>query len=161
MAMSDNWAEDTIIQCKTTHYDSRCIKSCLVLTYICRCYLFDYTLKWSVIKNILDDFPYWAELELPANEVLPALKLDDEHKGYTYKGLACALYALISIQSGNIDFKKIMKAIAQEGGDTDTNCAIAGQILGTYLGYSELPKDWLELLKHKSWLDAKINKYLK
>jgi hypothetical protein len=161
IALSDNWAEDAIVSCKTTHYDSRCIKSCLILVYICRCYIFDYTIKWEVIKNILDDFPYWKELDEPINKVLPLLALDDEHRGYTYKALACALYTLKVIQSGDVDFKLIMESIIKEGGDTDTNCAVAGQVLGAYLGYENLPKDWLGLLKNKTWLDIKINKYLK
>ena len=161
MAFSTNWAEDTILQCKTTHYDSRCIKSCLVLAYICRCFIYNHKIRWTIIKNILDDFPYWSELTLDIDKVLPALNLDGEDRGYTYKSLACALYVLRIIQYKTVDFKKIMQSIIQEGGDTDTNCAISGQILGVYLGYDNLPTDWLNLLKNKKWLDAKLNKYLR
>ncbi len=161
MAFADNWAENTILQCKTTHYDMRCVKSCLVLVYICRCFLYDHVIKWEVIKGIIDDFPYWVELDLDIGFILPALKLDGEDRGYTYKALACALYALKCIQLNKSDYKTIIGDIVKEGGDTDTNCAIAGQVLGVHLGYDKLPADWINLLKNKSWLDDKISKHLK
>ena len=29
------------------------------------------------------------------------------------------------------------------GGDTDTNCAIAGALAGAYFGYDSFPSDWI------------------
>jgi ADP-ribosylglycohydrolase len=40
------------------------------------------------------------------------------------------------------------------GGDTDTNASIAGQIMGTILGYKKLPKNLITQLE-------KTNKYYK
>jgi ADP-ribosylglycohydrolase len=47
-----------------------------------------------------------------------------------------------------------------QGGDTDTNCAVVGQILGSHLGYNKLPADWINSLKHTKWLNDKIDLYL-
>ncbi len=47
------------------------------------------------------------------------------------------------MSAGN--FEKSMEDLAEAGGDTDTICAIAGQIAGAHLGYSCLPQNLLEL----------------
>jgi ADP-ribosylglycohydrolase len=60
-----------------------------------------------------------------------------------------------------LDFKKLMLEIINEGGDADTNAAVAGSVLGCYLGYANLPKDWLSCLIHKKWLDEKIYIFVK
>ncbi len=159
-AFATNWMDVSMLQCKTTHYDQRCVKSCIVLVYICRCFIHGRNINWQIIKDILTDFPYWTELDLPASQTLLALKLDDEDRGYTYKSLACALYVAKLIRT-DIDFKQILCDIILCGGDTDTNCAIVGQVLGAYLGYAKLPKDLIVLLKHTTWLNNKICSYKK
>ena len=60
-----------------------------------------------------------------------------------------------------LDFKKLILEIINEGGDADTNAAVAGSVLGCYLGYTNLPKDWLSCLIHKKWLDEKIYIFVK
>ena len=45
-----------------------------------------------------------------------------------------------------------------QGGDADTNGAVAGALLGCKLGSSVLPPTWLKGLKHKGWLDGHITK---
>ena len=42
-------------------------------------------------------------------------------------------------------------------GDSDTNCAVAGSILGTLVGYSHLTKDWVHDLAHHDWLVTKTD----
>lgn len=43
------------------------------------------------------------------------------------------------------------------GGDGDTNCAVAGSLLGALIGYSNLPSGWLQDLKHHDWLLSKAD----
>ena len=40
------------------------------------------------------------------------------------------------------DFCETMSRILLLGGDTDTNAAIVGAMIGAYVGYDDLPKDW-------------------
>lgn len=142
-AFATDWDKTAILQAKTTHADARCVISSLVLTYICRMFIVGKTPSKKVIKSLLTDYPFWGLS-------LPELKLDAEDRGYTYKTLACGLYVLdLILKKEKIDFIDIMQQITFEGGDTDTNCAVAGQILGSYLGYNKLPVDWLNKLKHK------------
>ena len=48
--------------------------------------------------------------------------------------------------------------LIMQGGDADTNGAVAGALLGCKLGSSALPPTWLKGLKHKGWLDGHITK---
>ena len=41
-------------------------------------------------------------------------------------------------------FEQSMKDILLLGGDTDTNAAIVGGIIGASEGFSNLPQDWIE-----------------
>lgn len=43
------------------------------------------------------------------------------------------------------------------GGDSDTNGAVAGSLLGALFGYSNLPTSWLHDLKHREWLMSKAD----
>lgn len=46
-----------------------------------------------------------------------------------------------------LGFESMLSTIIEMGGDTDTNCSIAGQIAGCLLGVEALPKNKLEQLK--------------
>ena len=41
------------------------------------------------------------------------------------------------------DFKQLINELVMEGGDSDTNAAVAGALLGCKIGYNQLPQDWL------------------
>jgi ADP-ribosylglycohydrolase len=107
------------------------------------------------------------------NMPLKDLKLDEMGKiGYTFKCLGCAFWALdiisryqerlsAAIKEGNtipgLSFEKIIHRLVQECGDADTNAAVAGSIIGTYIGYDALPERWLNALPNKAWLDKKVD----
>jgi ADP-ribosyl-[dinitrogen reductase] hydrolase len=56
-----------------------------------------------------------------------------------------ALFA--AMQADHLGLQATMNAIASSGGDTDTNCALAGQIIGVRLGLEAVPNDWMERLR--------------
>jgi hypothetical protein len=43
------------------------------------------------------------------------------------------------------------------GGDSDTNGAVAGSLLGCLFGYNNLPDHWVRELKHNGWLVSKAD----
>lgn len=51
---------------------------------------------------------------------------------------------------------KLQNIFVFQGGDADTNCAVAGALLGCKLGVSKIPDSWLKGLCHKEWLDKQI-----
>lgn len=54
-------------------------------------------------------------------------------------------------------FERIITDITMCGGDADTNAAVAGSLLGSLVGYSNLPKSWAEDLRHRDWLLSKVD----
>ena len=49
-----------------------------------------------------------------------------------------------------------------QGGHATCNATVAGALLGCKVGYSELPRDWIDglLPRQVAWLNAKINSFL-
>ena len=73
--------------------------------------------------------------------------------GYYLHGLKLSVYFLYKImKSGDLIennlYYNIMCEICNLGGDTDTNCAIVGTIIGPLVGYHNFPKDLFEKFIH-------------
>lgn len=58
-----------------------------------------------------------------------------------------AAYIVLGLLYGNGDFTKTMEISTRAGQDSDCNPSSAGGILGTMLGYSQIPEYWLKGLK--------------
>lgn len=72
---------------------------------------------------------------------LEGLELDDPvDMGYTLKVMQVALWCMA--QSGG--FEQTVVAVVNEGGDTDTNGALAGAVMGARHGASSIPSRWLD-----------------
>lgn len=115
-------------------------------------------------KTREDEFLHW--ISIGYNENLRKLDLDEQVKrGFVLKCLACSIYVMQMIyislrESKTIKFKKFISMLALEAGDADTNCAVAGATLGAYLGYLELPADWIAALPNRDWLNGIIMKFI-
>lgn len=84
------------------------------------------------------------------------LQLDDRKTmGYTYKTMGAGFYALRNSR----EFRKTIMELVMEGGDADTNGAVAGALMGCKFGFKKLPEDLLNF-PHRKWLDKKIEKFL-
>lgn len=81
--------------------------------------------------------------------------------GYATKALSVAAYTSYTIEysattSTRPSFEKIIKHVASAKGTVSTNCAIAGAILGAYLGEPSLAKSLL----HYDWLSKLIDDFI-
>jgi ADP-ribosylglycohydrolase len=75
--------------------------------------------------------------------------------GYVIDTLETSLWAFLNSNS----YKDgVLKAI-NIGDDTDTCGAIAGGLCGVYYGYSSIPKEWIDSLARKDWIDELIEKF--
>ena len=89
------------------------------------------------------------------------LRLDDGPAiGYTFKCLSVAAVALIHAIEGEQSFEMIMQSIIREGGDADTNAAVAGALLGAYFGIEGVPSNWITAMPYEMWLEAWVQKVL-
>ena len=50
--------------------------------------------------------------------------------------------------------------VIHQGGDADTNAAVAGSVLGAKFGFSGIPQKWVEGLRYRSELEARVDRLL-
>lgn len=145
--VSDNEIADI---CRLTHFDNRCVGSCVIVSRIIN------ELVWNDRQLTLDEIlsigrrydsriEEWVRLAYKGS--LDELQLDDrDTMGYTLRTLAAALWAYFH----SPDFKTGLLAIVNEGGDADTNAAVACSILGAKFGWSSIPEYYVDYLYDKS-----------
>lgn len=148
---------------RTTHADPRCVLSCVVVTDMIRKYVFSPT-STSCEDTVIDlislskeagvdlnvstqDIKYFHPSRIPISDL--ELGMDRKSYGYTYKAMGAGLWALWNANS----FAEGLYTVIDEGGDTDTNAAVAGALLGARFGYKAIPYHLIEGLQNKDALD--------
>ena len=156
------WDKEEVIRnaeavCRITHWDPRCVGSCVAVSYAISAFLRginDLEIIYKEVEKLVDNYdkrihPY---LEL-AKGPISGLKLDEpKSMGYTLKTLAAGFWALLNAK----DFEGGLITVINEGGDTDTNGAVAGALLGARFGYNSIPKKYISGLLNKDMLEEKI-----
>ena len=74
---------------------------------------------------------------------------DIKSSGYVVDSLEAAVWSLITTDAFD---KALLKAV-NLGDDTDTVGAIAGGLAGLYYGYENMPKEWLDSVIRKEWIE--------
>ena len=74
------------------------------------------------------------------------------------EALAIAVYCALKHRG---DFRKAIIASVNHSGDSDSTGAIAGNILGAYLGLSSIPEDWVEKLELREVIEKMADELLK
>jgi len=146
---------------KVTHWDSRCIGSCVVLTLIISSIINEFKfLKVEQLYDIAEKYDSRIKpfIELSYTNPIERLNLDEPTSmGYTLKALSAGLWAYFNAN----DFEEGILKVINEGGDADTNACVAGSILGAKFGYSSIPKKFINGLIHKDKLENKFNEFIK
>ena len=77
--------------------------------------------------------------------------ISEKSIGYYWHGLSLTLYFLYTFDNIECEFiskyRHIMNEIANIGGDTDTNCAIVGCVIGPLVGYTNFDSEFEICLK--------------
>ena len=152
----DNVVEYAANICRLTHYDPRCVGSCVIVSNII------HNLVYENVAPSYEMIVSWGNqyderikeyIDLAQNEDLRALNLQDSKAmGYTLKTLAAGLWAYWHAKS----FEEGLLAVVNAGGDADTNAAVAGAILGAKFGYETIPKEYINGLVYRKHLDRII-----
>ena len=172
--------DNTVAIATTTHADLRCVASCIVCTVTIALTLqdclrphadrqsgaaiLDRAIQTAIDRCFTDPQHEWA-LELRrycSAQSLAELQLDEGRGiGYTYRCIGAGVWAYRQyVHEDGADFRSVLTAVAMEGGDADTNGAVAGAMLGARLGYARLDKQWRDALLHRQWLDKRVNNLL-
>lgn len=164
---------------RVTHFDERCVASCVFVAVAIALLVQGRPADTQQqVEAIIQEANAWCGPILASEQEdgkeggryrdefarhvsaadLAALRLaDDSGIGYTLKCLGCGVYGLRSSK----DFKGTIDDVAKEAGDADTNGAVCGAVMGAKIGYSRLPRDWLQALPHKTWLDKQVVAFLR
>lgn len=147
--------------CKMTHYDNRCVCSCILASSII------YNLVWKSKSLNIDELLSlgehydkesckWIETAY-LNSEISMLELDDDNSmAYTYRTLSAALWCYWHAQS----FEEGLLTVVNEGGDADTNAAIACAILGAKFGYTSIPRYYVEALNNRQIYEKKVTSFI-
>jgi hypothetical protein len=68
--------------------------------------------------------------------------------GYTLKAMQVGLWALRQ----KLSFKEVLVEVVEAGGDTDTNGAVAGAVMGARVGLSGIPPRWRDNIRDPDYL---------
>jgi len=147
--------------CKLTHYDLRCVGSCVIASSIIHNLVWrNRELSYGEIKAIGEKYDNriaeWVDLAYNSNDIA-RLDLDEPSSiGYTLRALSAALWCYWHATS----FEEGMFAVVNEGGDADTNAAIACAILGAKFGCDSIPQYYIENLFNEEEFHNKVNKFI-
>ena len=154
--------------CKITHYDPRCVGSCVAVCVAISLILqgvsnFEEIIHRTIKESSNYDRQVAAYLEQAITAPLEALDLDEglnpgesDRIGYTLKAMGAGFWALKNAHS----YQEGILQIIHEGGDADTNGAVAGALLGAKYGLTNIPSEWVSGLYAKQELDFKIDALL-
>jgi ADP-ribosylglycohydrolase len=154
--------------CKLTHADPRCVGSCVAVCLAISRLLSGADDMRALLREVAAEVRgYHPDVEMFLNLVedvpLEAVDLDEgmnpgekNRQGYTLKTLGAGFWALRHADS----FAAGIEAVIHEGGDADTNAAVAGALLGARFGYQGIEPAWREGLLHRLQLAERVDRLL-
>ena len=143
--------------CRLTHYDPRCVGSCVIVSKLIHALVYGQLLP-SYAQMIAEGRIFDDRIEeyivLARQDDIDSLELqEDNSMGYTLRTLAAGLWAYWHANS----FKEGLLAVVRAGGDADTNAAVACAILGAKFGFKAIPTEYVEGLLYREQLDKVID----
>jgi len=137
---------------RLTHWDGRCQTACLAVTLAAAALVRGEPADRAVVGAVgaVTDREGGEELEYLVGEAGRARPLDGPDMGFT---LFAAGIALQVVGEGR-GFEEGLRHVVGLGGDTDTNAAVAGALLGAAHGVDAIPGAWLESLAKRGALES-------
>lgn len=100
----------------------------------------------------VDELTYYQRLR-DLEEFSLTYEDEIESSGYVVDTLEAAVWCLINTDS----YKSCTLKAVNLGDDTDTVSAIAGGLAGLYYGYENIPREWLEVIQKREWIEEMCN----
>ena len=138
--------------CKLTHYDPRCVGSCVIVSELIHALVYGEqipTYGSMIARSYMYDERIAEYIERAWNEDDIANLMDDDFMGYTLVTLSVGLWAYWHSTSFVDGLLKVVNA----GGDADTNAAVACAILGAKYGFASIPSEYVEGLIYRDKLE--------
>ena len=135
-----------------THWDGRCRTAVTAVTLAIAA-LVRGVAPVSAVQGALvavEDQEGGEELEFLVEEAGKARRLDGPDMGFCLFAAGIGLQAVLGAEAVGPELLRVVAL----GGDTDTNAAVAGALLGARFGYDELPSAWLERLADRNEIET-------
>ncbi len=137
---------------RLTHWDGRCQTACLGVTLAIAALVRGEAADAAVLDSlaVLSDREGGEELEFLVGEAGRSRQIDGPDQGF------CLFTAGIALQvvGEELGFEDGLRSVVGLGGDTDTNAAVAGSLLGALHGSSAIPPAWLDHLAEHEAIEA-------
>src|SRR5262245_61055800 len=134
--------EETSNSCRVTHHDPRCSWSAFAVNLAVAEGLHGRTASIEWIGDTMEEAGVGAHTLRAVREAsgrtMERLRLDGTTMGFTLKAMQAGLWCLEHAE----DFEESLVAVIHAGGDTDTNGAVAGAIMGAIHGAGAIPERW-------------------
>jgi ADP-ribosyl-[dinitrogen reductase] hydrolase len=129
---------------RLTHWDGRCQTACLAVTSAVAALVRGEAADAAVLAAlaVVADREGGEELEFLVAEAGRARPIDGPDMGFTLFTAGIAL----QVAGEGLDFEEGLRYVVGLGGDTDTNAAVAGALLGALHGIDSIPPGWLGML---------------
>lgn len=123
------------------------------------------TLMERLQMGVKDAFSFYKSVDTDADELNHFKRIRDLQQfsvipeddirstGYVVDTLEAAVWCLINTDS----YKACTLKAVNLGDDTDTVSAIAGGLAGLYYGYENIPKEWLDTIQRREWIEGMCN----
>jgi ADP-ribosyl-[dinitrogen reductase] hydrolase len=129
---------------RLTHWDGRCQTACLAVTLAVAALVRGEAADAAVLNGlaVVADREGGEELEFLVGEAGRVRQIDGPDMGFALFTAGIAL----QVAGEELDFEEGLRYVVGLGGDTDTNAAVAGALLGALHGIDAIPPDWLGTL---------------
>jgi len=142
-----------------THFDERCRTAVLAVTLAVAALV-----RGEPAGAALDD-AIGTTIDLPGGEELEFLvgaagvqrPVDGPDQGFVLFTAGLGLQSLVRHGEGS-DVEGELRRIVGLGGDTDTNAAVAGALLGASVGIRGLPAEWLTQLRERPGIEDEADR---
>ena len=135
-----------------THWDARCRTACLAVTLAIAALVRGESHREAIERAVEVVIPREGgeELEHLIDEAGRARPIDGPDMGFTLFTAGIGL----QVAAEGLSFEEGLRHVVSLGGDTDTNAAVAGALLGALHGRGALPAAWLEKLVDRQAIEA-------
>jgi ADP-ribosylglycohydrolase len=136
--------EEATALSRLTHWDGRCQTACLAVTAAVAALVDGRRPDAAVVDSlaVVADREGGEELEYLVGEAGRARPIDGPDQGFALFTAGIAL----QVVGEELGFEEGLRHVVGLGGDTDTNAAVAGALLGAANGVEAIPAGWLVLL---------------
>lgn len=134
--------------CRITHHNEEAYAGAIAVLTAIRSLAFSKSKPSNMLTTIVTQLPdsrvrdRIIELSALPDASIPEVAEEFGSSGYVVESVPLTLYAASLID--RYPFDEILRMVIEAGGDTDTNASITGQILGTWIGASQIPDRMLK-----------------